>query len=333
MTATTRPDARPARLASLSDHRDRADSPLEALVHDVLRRAGRVTEPVDLAVWARFLDLLDRHRDNPEAGPHRAVLANLLAVVAFDDVTDYAIVTDLADRFGHDRLAALHHRVSRFLEPDPSLPLTTTAVRHLVAPDLRPRLLADPATADRAEGIAEACSRAAVALLFEGVDPDWSLPTIRTVGEFEGWARTGSVVEWRHHLAMVAASPWSPYTRRLTDFARRANLPHAARTIEACIDVCRGRHEERERAIVTAEVRRLVEESGLVQEEYAAWVGLSPARLGAYLSGAGTPPATLLLRMSRTSRSLREQASDGPTERPSRTSVPRGAGRVALTAV
>ena len=40
--------------------------------------------------------------------------------------------------------------------------------------------------------------------------------------QLAGVIEGGSVLEWRHHLSMIVASPWSPYSRHLVDLARQS---------------------------------------------------------------------------------------------------------------
>ena len=256
----------------------------------VLARAERIEEG-DGPEWSRLLGILDRHRANPRAELNCAVLANLIGIALLGDPDDLAELADLTDDFGGARVAAVQHRAARFVEPDPTYPVTTRAVRRMVggAPSQRGSL------------------ESAVSLLLEGIDPEASLPVVRTVGELVGLVDGGSVLEWRHHLAMIAASPWSPYSRHLGDLATQASLPAVAALVAQFTEVCRQQNKEREREQVAEEVRRLVAGSGVTQRQFAQWVGTSPSRLSTYVSGSVTPSASLMLRMARTSRLLQER--------------------------
>lgn len=278
--------------------------PYHAIVCDALAREARLTGSRDIGTWRRLLGVLETHRDDERAATSSAVAANLVAIAAFGDPADYASLAWLADGLGHERLARLQHRAGRFLEADPALPWTTSAVRRLVAPDLAERLLRCPGTAPRAGRITESCSVAARALLFEGIDPDWALPMVDSVEELLEVTDHGSIVEWRHHLAMVAASPWSTYSRRLVELAVAADRPHASAAIEACVEMCREKHKDREREQVAQAIRRLVAVSGATQREFASWIGTSASRLSTYVAGTVTPSATMMLRITRTSRIL-----------------------------
>jgi transcriptional regulator with XRE-family HTH domain len=51
------------------------------------------------------------------------------------------------------------------------------------------------------------------------------------------------------------------------------------------------------RPTTRAEVRRLVDESGLTRADFASRIGTSASRLSTYVNGKVTPSAALLLRM------------------------------------
>jgi hypothetical protein len=205
---------------------------------DVLGRVAQVGAD-DLDAWERLLLFLEDHEDNTFASPADASAANLVALALFDEVTDHAALADLAGQLGHERLARLQHRHGSPLESHPGLPLTSEAVRRLVASDLRERLAADPRTATHVEAIADTCLRAAHALLNQGTDKTWTVPTLDTIEELLDIAEQGTIVEWRHHMAMVTAKPWSPYTGRIVDLAQQAGKSHTASVIAAFVDLCR----------------------------------------------------------------------------------------------
>jgi transcriptional regulator with XRE-family HTH domain len=262
------------------------------MVAAVVARADRVPA-TDVPEWNRFLGLIERHRQNPKAALNCGVLANLVGIAAFGDDADFVTLSELGCLLGVERVAAVQHRAARFIEPDPTFPITTIAVRRMVAATPQPG--------------AGSTLDSVIALLHEGVDLDLYLPVIRTEAELLGVVDGGSVLEWRHHLAMIAASPWSPYPRHLVDLAGQADRPEVAEVVDRFTEVCREHNKEREREQVAEEVRKLVSESGVTQRQFAYWVGTSPSRLSTYVSGRVTPSASLMLRMARTSRLLQER--------------------------
>lgn len=271
---------------------DPLGGPFHRTVASVLSRADRVPARQSQE-WHRFLGLIARHRHSRRAALHCGVLANLVGVAVFGDDTDLRSVSELADLLGLDRLAAVQHRAARFVEPDPSFPITTAALRRMVESGSHPD----------ADGVLES----AVALLLQGVDPDDHLPVIRSEAELAGVVDGGSVIEWRHHLALIAGSPWSPYSLHLVELAHRSGRPEVAEFVDRLTATCRARIKESERAAVAEEVRRLVTDSGTNQRQFARWIGTSSSRLSSYIYGSVTPSASMMLRMARVSRLLRER--------------------------
>ncbi|MCR1786423.1 hypothetical protein KVF89_28070 [Nocardioides carbamazepini] len=216
--------------------------PHEELLLDVLdgalTRAHRV-RPEDHDVWARLVALVEEHPELTHTLPAYAASANLVGLALFGDVEDHAALSGLVDELGHQRLARLQHRYGTALETDSRLPVTSAALRRILAPGIGRRLAAHPRTACRSTTIDDACLRAAHALLLQGVNRRWTVPRLDSVEEFADIAAHGTINEWRHHVAMVIADPWSPYVQRLTDLAHQVGRTHIARVIAAIVELCR----------------------------------------------------------------------------------------------
>jgi hypothetical protein len=210
--------------------------PLEIVIEALDRTSWVPAE--DLDAWERLLDFIESH-DGMHAVPACAAAANLFALAVFDDVLDHAALADLSGILGHARLAKLQHRHGAPLEVHAGLPLTSRALRRMVSPDLRERLSEDPITEHRAERIGDASLRAAHALLLQGTDRSWTVPVLDSPEELIDIASEGTVVEWRHHSAMVMADPWSAYTARIVELAELAGRSYVATVIAAFVDLCR----------------------------------------------------------------------------------------------
>lgn len=210
--------------------------PIEVIV-EALDRTAWVPDQ-DLDAWERLLDLVEL-QSGLHAVPACAAAANLFGLAVFGDVLDHAALSDLAHALGHRRLARLQHRHGSPLEGHPALPLTSRAIRRMLAADLRQRLAEDPLTEHRAEQIDNASLRAAHALLVQGVDRTWVVPVLDSPAELVDIVSHGTVVEWRHQLALVMADPWSPYTTRIARLAEDSGKPYAAQVIASLVDLCR----------------------------------------------------------------------------------------------
>lgn len=224
--------------AQLEGSPRRHQRPLE-VVTDLLARAHRAAVD-DVDAWERLLDLVEKQLGaSSYAIPACAATANLLALAVFGEPEDHAALTDLAASLGHERLARMQHRYGTDLESDPRLPLTSDAMRRMLLPDLRARLAVDPETRGRVAAVETACLRAAHGLLVQGVDRGWTVPRLDSVEELLDMAANGTIVEWRHHIAMVLEDAWSPYTTRIVELAQQAGRCHTASVIASIIDLCR----------------------------------------------------------------------------------------------
>ncbi|MDQ6523556.1 hypothetical protein RB608_08105 [Nocardioides sp. LHD-245] len=240
-----RPRSLARRSATLREHvraRRVIGLPHEELLLDVLdgalARTHRV-RPEDLDVWARLVALVEEHPELSHTLPACAASANLVGLALLGDVEDHAALSGLVGELGHKRLARLQHRYGTALETDSRLPVTSAALRRILAPGLTRRLAAHPRTAHRSETIDDTCLRAAHALLLQGVNRTWTVPRLDSVEEFADIAAHGTINEWRHHVAMIIADPWSPYVDRIVDLARQVGRSHPSRIITAIVALCR----------------------------------------------------------------------------------------------
>ncbi|HWU21565.1 MAG TPA: hypothetical protein VN088_08570, partial [Nocardioides sp.] len=192
----------------------------------------------DLDAWERLLDVVGE-RDGEHPIATTAAAANLFALAAFDDVVDHEALADLAGLLGHDRLARLQHVSSARLDRHLALPLTTRAIRRMMAPRVRARLIADGCSRSDAAAVADTAVRGGHALLTQGLDPRWSVPLLDAPEEIVDIVRHGTVVEWRHHVALLVADPWSAYAARLTRLAEHTGDVHIAGVVATLVELCR----------------------------------------------------------------------------------------------
>lgn len=295
----------PATAAALLQHIEAARTahPQHAgpfdVISDVLRRDELVTLPDNRIVWERLLRLLAESGTDPRSVRGGAVTSNLVALAIFGDTRDFTALGTLVSELGHSKVAHLQHRYAGAIESPHGGAVTTAAIRTLLTSAVASLVGSDVGTVS------------AYHLMLEGLDESLRLPTLESVEELADIAAHGTVTEWRHHLSMVAAGPWSPYSYRLVELAKESGNVTATRHLIDLIDLCRERHKARERALIAQEVNRLLALSGLTQREFAQWIGTSPSRMSTYVSGSVTPSAALLLRMRRTVAALQREAG-GP---------------------
>ncbi len=280
---------------------------LRRILFATLDRADRVA-PEHTEIWEQLVRVLDQNRTDPRATARCAVLANLVAIVAFDEPDDYAATVELAAQLGQDRLARLQHRAGVALERDAAMPWTTTFIRRLITWDLEFRLEGKPSKEVTAD-VATTCAVIAQNLLFEDIDLERTADEITTVAELHRLLDHGTVVEWRDHLSTIASCPWGPYADQLLELGHASDRASALAAIASSIEQCQEWCRDRERDQVAREIRHLVAVSGASQREFAARIGTSPSRLSTYVRGTVTPSAAMLLRIQRASRMLQRQAT------------------------
>lgn len=133
------------------------------------------------------------------------------------------------------------------------------------------------------------------------VEPDaavetWPYEAIVTVIE------RGSITDWIVLTRAIDAAPWGSVVRQVEDYLSYESPYGVGPLLARAIVRARRQAEERERAAVADEVRRLVADSGMTTEEFARSVGTSRSRLSTYRTGRVVPSATMMHRMRGTSR-------------------------------
>ena len=199
------------------------------VIDDTLARTHGVASE-DHDAWTRLVALLEEHRDISHTLPACAATANLVGLAVLGRLEDHTALAALADELGHVRLARLQHRYGSALETDTRLPLTTAAMRRMLVPGIARPL---------GEALDDTHLRAAYALLAQGIDRAWAVPTLDSVEEFADIAANGTIDEWRHHLALIIADPWSSYANRIVDFAREVGTTRGAAVFTTIVDLCR----------------------------------------------------------------------------------------------
>lgn len=259
---------------------------------------ARLSRDVGDAAWASFLAGWSEWRLTREFARSTAVVANAVALIALADVQDFVDYAALAGRIGEAGHADLIH--DRLLELDsPALPLQTALMTALCSRGLGDRLR-DELPAAQALEVAEVCGRSGVWLLRAGdesVDRDAARP-IESADDVRRLAGSG-IIAWRRHYWAFLEHPWSAEGDNLAREALAVEDKEIGREALWWLGLLRRHAEEQERAAVTRRIKRLIEDSGLSQRDFAARIGTSPSRLSTYATGKVVPSATLLLRMVR----------------------------------
>lgn len=138
-------------------------------------------------------------------------------------------------------------------------------------------------------------------LRFRNVDADPTDPV--AVWPYEGLVAAlerGSITDWARINQVIRVDPWGPVARDLELYLSYADPEDGVNAlVRRLISRARTEAEAGERAEVAAEVRALIDASGLSRSAFAAALGSSASRLSTYATGKVTPSAALLVRMRR----------------------------------
>jgi len=112
----------------------------------------------------------------------------------------------------------------------------------------------------------------------------------------------GTLPDWRRLARAIQADPWGTVAQQVLEAVRLARPYGTTELLEGVVARARKLAADSERGEVAAEVRRLVNDSGLSQKDFADRIGTSRSRLSTYMSGKVVPSAALVVRMRRVAR-------------------------------
>jgi DNA-binding transcriptional regulator YiaG len=121
----------------------------------------------------------------------------------------------------------------------------------------------------------------------------------------------GTLPDWRRLARAIQADPWGPVAQQVLEAIHLLQPYGTTELLEGVVHRARKLAADTERADVAAEVRRLVGESGLSQQDFAERIGTSRSRLSTYMSGKVVPSAALIVRMRRVARHTSGTVSEG----------------------
>ena len=109
----------------------------------------------------------------------------------------------------------------------------------------------------------------------------------------------GTLPDWRRLAKAIQADPWGLVAQQVLEAVRLVRPYGTADLLEGVVARARKLAADSERSEVAAEVRRLVNDSGLPRNDFADRIGTSRSRLSTYMSGKVVPSAALMVRMRR----------------------------------
>jgi DNA-binding transcriptional regulator YiaG len=113
----------------------------------------------------------------------------------------------------------------------------------------------------------------------------------------------GTLPDWRRLAKAINADPWGPVAQQVIEALSLSRPYGTAELLEGLVSRAREEAADSERLEVAAEIRSLVDGSGLSRQEFADRIGTSRSRLSTYVSGHVVPSAALMVRIRRVARS------------------------------
>lgn len=136
----------------------------------------------------------------------------------------------------------------------------------------------------------------------------WSTSAIRSA------LQSGDVAIWQRIVVAVKRDPFGRTARQVEEVLMTAAPYGISRALDEVLTRARNHLEANERAEAARHIGLLVTRSGLGEPEFASRIGVSREDLAAYLAGAVSPPASLMIRMRRLSdrfAKIRAQQNEG----------------------
>jgi DNA-binding transcriptional regulator YiaG len=113
----------------------------------------------------------------------------------------------------------------------------------------------------------------------------------------------GTLPDWRRLAEAINADPWGPVAQQVIEALSLSRPYGTAELLQGVISRAREEAAVSERHEVAAEIRNLVDGSGLSRQDFAERIGTSRSRLSTYISGQVVPSAALMVRIRRVARS------------------------------
>ena len=123
----------------------------------------------------------------------------------------------------------------------------------------------------------------------------WPTAAIRAALE------TDDLSVWQRIVAAIKRDPFGRTARQVEEVLQTARPYGVSKALAEVLNRTREHLEANERAEVARQIHALLDRSGLGQQEFASRIGVPSNDFAAYLSGATSPSAALMVRMRRLS--------------------------------
>lgn len=139
----------------------------------------------------------------------------------------------------------------------------------------------------------------------------WPTSAIRAALE------SGDITVWQRIVVAIKRDPYGRTARQVEEVLGAAapqGLSGISRALVEVLTRARGHLEAAERAEVARHIRSLLDRSRLSRAEFASRIGVPVEDLVIYLGGRVSPPASLVIRMSRLSDRFAKNRAARPGE-------------------
>jgi predicted XRE-type DNA-binding protein len=107
----------------------------------------------------------------------------------------------------------------------------------------------------------------------------------------------GTLPDWQRLAAAIRADPWGPVAQQVLEAVEISRPYGTGELLTAVVERARQEAADAEREQVAGEIRDLVAQSGLPQQDFALRIGTPRSRMSTHMAGKVTPSASLMLRI------------------------------------
>lgn len=132
----------------------------------------------------------------------------------------------------------------------------------------------------------------------------WPTSSIRAALE------TDDLTVWQRIVGAIKRDPYGRTARQVEEVLETARPYGVSKALAEVLTRTRAQLEANECAEVGKHVQLLLQRSGLAEEEFASRIGVPGDEFAAYLGGAVSPPASLMIRMRRLSDRFAKMRSE-----------------------
>jgi hypothetical protein len=134
----------------------------------------------------------------------------------------------------------------------------------------------------------------------------WPTSAIRAALE------TDDLTVWQRIVVAIKRDPYGRTARQVEEVLETAPPYGVSKALDEVLTRSREHLEANECAEVARHILMLLQRSGLGQDEFASRIGIPADRFAAYLQGATSPAASLMIRMRRLSDRFAKMRNDRP---------------------